>query len=361
MFKAANNFDNIPNNTSNPISKWEENIAIEGLTLFDIHRQPRKLLDELILNETNEHNVNHVVVSQDVLESLFKDDLKCGICLGTLQTTLTSTACLHRFCSDCLHRSLRMELGAKMHHECPSCRTKLASRRASKPDLKYDKLIQLFTELTQQSTKKRIFSDIEGKTSNEAVNTSSLASIHSNNEEIVLDLGKYRAAHLDKVNEFRERQAKLLNQQQHKLSTRSSSAITLKRQSSSIPSSKSKVSDNINGYDDQHQIADNNNAKTNHLNYIFPENFDNLLSYDSANELMAEKYIANDYLLDKCKIKGDFMFLHFFISKIVDVNQFSSDLKKFSSFAEDVGEFAKFKNMGLCYLYMYINYFILLI
>jgi hypothetical protein len=36
-----------------------------------------------------------------------------------------------------------MELGPKSHHECPSCRAKLASRRASKPDMKYDSLIRL--------------------------------------------------------------------------------------------------------------------------------------------------------------------------------------------------------------------------
>ena len=27
----------------NPISKWEEQIEIQGLTLFDIHRKPRKV------------------------------------------------------------------------------------------------------------------------------------------------------------------------------------------------------------------------------------------------------------------------------------------------------------------------------
>jgi hypothetical protein len=75
-------------------------------------------------------------------ETFGGDEIKCSICLGILEKTWTVTACLHRFCSDCLHRSLRVQLGSqKIHHECPLCRAKLASRRSSKPDPKFDTLI----------------------------------------------------------------------------------------------------------------------------------------------------------------------------------------------------------------------------
>jgi len=70
------------------------------------------------------------------------EELKCGICLGTIDRTWAVTACIHRFCSDCLHRSLRMELGSqKMNHECPLCRVKIPSRRSTKPDPTFDALI----------------------------------------------------------------------------------------------------------------------------------------------------------------------------------------------------------------------------
>ena len=62
-------------------------------------------------------------------ESILEDDLKCPVCLGILDTTYTVMACLHRFCSECLHRSLRIELApGKSSHECPSCRAKVRSQ-----------------------------------------------------------------------------------------------------------------------------------------------------------------------------------------------------------------------------------------
>ena len=120
----------------NPASKWEEDTEIHGLTLFDIHRKPRKLPG----------NPGPDVIfpfPAAAIDSLLSENLKCGVCLGFLDTTLATT-CLHRFCSECLQRSLRMDLGPKLHHECPACRAKLASRRASKPDVKFDKLVEIF-------------------------------------------------------------------------------------------------------------------------------------------------------------------------------------------------------------------------
>lgn len=71
-------------------------------------------------------------------EGLFADETKCPICLDVFENTLTVMACLHRFCSHCLQRTLRM---GGVSHECPLCRVKLASRRSCKPDLVYDNII----------------------------------------------------------------------------------------------------------------------------------------------------------------------------------------------------------------------------
>jgi hypothetical protein len=52
----------------------------------------------------------------------FTNDISCPVCLETYNKTWTVMSCLHRFCSDCFHRSLRMELGSQSNKECPLCR-----------------------------------------------------------------------------------------------------------------------------------------------------------------------------------------------------------------------------------------------
>eukprot|EP01083_Nonionella_stella_P039289 106863_1 len=66
-------------------------------------------------------------------------DLTCPICLCIMRKTVAVTACMHRFCSNCIETSLR--LGKK---ECPACRSKCVSRRNLRRDETFDKLIQTF-------------------------------------------------------------------------------------------------------------------------------------------------------------------------------------------------------------------------
>lgn len=63
-------------------------------------------------------------------------ELMCPICLETLNQTMTTRECLHRFCSACINKALRS--GNK---ECPTCRKKLTSRRCLRPDPNFDQLI----------------------------------------------------------------------------------------------------------------------------------------------------------------------------------------------------------------------------
>jgi len=214
--------------SSKSLSRHKEDVQIAGLTLFDMHRGPRKLFDDSTTAEDGSKVPATISVPDEVVESLFREDLKCGVCLGILDITLTITQCFHRFCSECLHRSLRMELGPKSHHECPSCRAKLASRRASKPDMKYDSLIRLISA----NGRKRSLSisplddDDDGSaTATVAIKTTRTSGDDSSRVNPIsrqplrkdtaqphrLDLEKYRIAHLEKVNEFRERQAKMLS------------------------------------------------------------------------------------------------------------------------------------------------------
>jgi E3 ubiquitin-protein ligase RNF1/2 len=80
----------------NPISKYQEATCIPYLTLFDINRKPRKL-SETKSSDTVCRNI-------DPLKQLFT----CPICLGYIKKTYIVMECLHRFCSDCVQKCLRV-------------------------------------------------------------------------------------------------------------------------------------------------------------------------------------------------------------------------------------------------------------
>jgi hypothetical protein len=96
----------------------------EGLTLYDMHREPR-------------HPVVDDSFSSVAIRTLNKD-LTCPICLNIIHNTLTVMECLHRFCSVCISKSLRM--GKK---ECPTCRIPCSTRRNLRPDPNFDALIRV--------------------------------------------------------------------------------------------------------------------------------------------------------------------------------------------------------------------------
>ncbi|XP_050248347.1 putative E3 ubiquitin-protein ligase RING1a isoform X2 [Quercus robur] len=65
-----------------------------------------------------------------------RKDVQCPICLGIIKKTRTVMECLHRFCRECIDKSMRMG-----NNECPACRTHCASRRSLRDDPNYDALI----------------------------------------------------------------------------------------------------------------------------------------------------------------------------------------------------------------------------
>ncbi|KAJ0791553.1 putative transcription factor C2H2 family [Helianthus annuus] len=67
-----------------------------------------------------------------------RKEVQCPICLGIIQKTRTVMECLHRFCRDCIDKSMRMG-----NNECPACRAHCASRRSLRDDPNYDALIAL--------------------------------------------------------------------------------------------------------------------------------------------------------------------------------------------------------------------------
>ncbi|XP_018509640.2 putative E3 ubiquitin-protein ligase RING1a isoform X3 [Brassica rapa] len=78
--------------------------------------------------------VNSEFVEIDLGE--IRKDVQCPICLGIIKKTRTVMECLHRFCRECIDKSMR--LGNK---ECPACRKRCASRRSLRDDPTFDALI----------------------------------------------------------------------------------------------------------------------------------------------------------------------------------------------------------------------------
>jgi len=92
------------------------------LSLYELHRSPQ----EVITDQTE------IAVSPRSLHN----ELMCPICLDMLKNTMTTKECLHRFCQECIITALRTN-----NKECPTCRKKLISKRALRPDPNFDMLI----------------------------------------------------------------------------------------------------------------------------------------------------------------------------------------------------------------------------
>jgi len=94
--------------------------AVAGLTMWEISAEPRAPKDTTVTR-----TVRHI-----------NSELLCPICLGILHNPVVVMECLHRFCSECIEKCLR--LGRK---ECPSCRIHVPSRRSLRHDTNFDSLI----------------------------------------------------------------------------------------------------------------------------------------------------------------------------------------------------------------------------
>jgi len=122
--------------SSIPANKYDDYV-IEGLSLYEMYREAR-----------------HPVDSTTTLPiRILNKDLSCPICLNIIHNTQTVMECLHRFCSGCMTKSLR--LGKK---ECPTCRIPCSSRRNLRPDPNFDALIRvLYPNLEQYEQQEESF------------------------------------------------------------------------------------------------------------------------------------------------------------------------------------------------------------
>ncbi|CAI0460998.1 unnamed protein product [Linum tenue] len=96
-----------------------------------------------------------------------RKDVQCPICLGIIKKTRTVMECLHRFCRECIDKSMRF--GNK---ECPACRTHCASRRSLRDDPNYDALIAaLYPDIDKYEEEELAFHE-EERTRNKQIQAS---------------------------------------------------------------------------------------------------------------------------------------------------------------------------------------------
>ncbi|PUZ54385.1 hypothetical protein GQ55_5G127800 [Panicum hallii var. hallii] len=93
-----------------------------------------------------------------------RKEVQCPICLGIIRKTRTVMECLHRFCRDCIDKSMRLG-----NNECPACRTHCASRRSLRDDPNYDALIAaLYPDIDKYEEEELAFNEQE-KTRNKKI------------------------------------------------------------------------------------------------------------------------------------------------------------------------------------------------
>lgn len=96
-----------------------------------------------------------------------RKDVECPICLGIIKKTRTVMGCLHRFCRECIDKSMRLG-----NNECPACRIHCASRRSLRDDLDYDALIDaIYPDVEKYEEEELVFRE-EDKTRNKQIQAS---------------------------------------------------------------------------------------------------------------------------------------------------------------------------------------------
>ncbi|CAN4078904.1 unnamed protein product [Withania somnifera] len=117
--------------------------------------------------------------------SEIRKEVQCPICLGIIRKTRTVMECLHRFCRECIDKSMRM--GNK---ECPACRTHCASRRSLRDDPNYDALIAvLYPDIDKYEEEELAFHE-EEKDRNKQIQASIAQTLRRQSEA----LGRKRTA-----------------------------------------------------------------------------------------------------------------------------------------------------------------------
>ncbi|VFQ84087.1 unnamed protein product [Cuscuta campestris] len=92
-----------------------------------------------------------------VSRSAIRGNVQCPICLGIIKRTRVVMGCQHRFCKECIDKSMRLG-----NNECPACRIHCASRRSLRDDPRFDALIKaIFPDVEKYEEEELVFHEEE--------------------------------------------------------------------------------------------------------------------------------------------------------------------------------------------------------
>lgn len=107
------------------------------------------------LSPSNGENKEYIRVCR----SDIRKEMQCPICLGIIRKTRTVMECLHRFCRECIDKSMRLG-----NNECPACRTHCASRRSLRDDPNFDALVAaIYPDLDKYEEEELAFFEDEAR------------------------------------------------------------------------------------------------------------------------------------------------------------------------------------------------------
>jgi E3 ubiquitin-protein ligase RNF1/2 len=99
--------------------------------------------------------------------STLRTCVQCPICLGIIKKTRTVMGCMHRFCRECIDKSMRLG-----NNECPACRTHCASRRSLRDDPGFDTMIEILYDDIEKYEEEELAFHEEEKTRNKQIQAS---------------------------------------------------------------------------------------------------------------------------------------------------------------------------------------------
>ncbi|XP_019159016.1 PREDICTED: putative E3 ubiquitin-protein ligase RING1a isoform X2 [Ipomoea nil] len=92
-----------------------------------------------------------------VSRSDIRGNVQCPICLGIIKRTRVVMGCQHRFCRECIDKSMRLG-----NNECPACRIHCASRRSLRDDPIFDAIIQaIYPDVEKYEEEELVFHEEE--------------------------------------------------------------------------------------------------------------------------------------------------------------------------------------------------------
>ncbi|XP_057796241.1 putative E3 ubiquitin-protein ligase RING1a [Salvia miltiorrhiza] len=126
--------------------------------------------------------------------SELRSNVQCPICLGIVKKTRTVMGCLHRFCRECIDKSMR--LGNK---ECPACRMHCPSRRSLRDDNVFDSFIRsVFPDVEKYEQEELVLYE-EEKAVNEQLQASMNECFQRQAEASRARKGKASASRMDQM------------------------------------------------------------------------------------------------------------------------------------------------------------------